>query len=103
MAVVVPRVAVALRYVRKAGGPMKKLTMLRNLPRIAMTFASLLLIAVLLAASPQQSSKQTKTTKAGSDGRSIFRFDTFGDEQLWTDTLQMQKAIATVSPKTALS
>jgi len=37
------------------------------------------------------------------DGRDIFRFDTFGDEQLWTDTLQMHKAIATVSPATALS
>jgi hypothetical protein len=24
------------------------------------------------------------------DGRSVFRFDTFGDEQLWTDTLRMQ-------------
>ena len=22
------------------------------------------------------------------DGKNIFRFDTFGDEQLWTDTLQ---------------
>ena len=37
------------------------------------------------------------------DGRQIFRYDTFGDEQLWTDTLQMQKAIARVSPSTALS
>lgn len=40
---------------------------------------------------------------ASDDGRTIFRFDTFGDEQLWTDTLQMQKVIATVSPRTALS
>jgi len=39
----------------------------------------------------------------GFDGKQIFRFDTFGDEQLWTDTLQMQKAIAQVSPATALS
>jgi mono/diheme cytochrome c family protein/cytochrome c5 len=37
------------------------------------------------------------------DGKSIFRFDTFGDEQLWTDTLQLQKAVAMVSPATALS
>jgi hypothetical protein len=37
------------------------------------------------------------------DGQQVFRFDTFGDEQLWTDTLQMQKAIAQVSPATALS
>jgi hypothetical protein len=38
-----------------------------------------------------------------SDGRQIFRFDTFGDEQLWTDTLQMHQAVASVSPATALS
>jgi mono/diheme cytochrome c family protein len=37
------------------------------------------------------------------EGKSIFRFDTFGDEQLWTDTLQMQRVLNTVSPKTALS
>src|SRR5215208_2093264 len=37
------------------------------------------------------------------DGRSIFRFDTFGDEQLWTDVLQMQHAVAKVSPATALA
>lgn len=37
------------------------------------------------------------------DGRQVFRYDTFGDEQLWTDTLQIQKAVATVSPATALA
>ena len=38
----------------------------------------------------------------GLDGQQIFRFDTFGDEQLWTDTLKMPQVIATVSPATAL-
>ena len=37
------------------------------------------------------------------DGQQIFRFDTFGDEQLWTSALKMPEALATVSPKTALS
>jgi mono/diheme cytochrome c family protein len=37
------------------------------------------------------------------DGRTIFRFDTFGDEQLWTDVLRMHEVIPTVDPKTALS
>ena len=37
------------------------------------------------------------------DGRDIFRFDTFRDEQLWTDTLRLHEAIATVSPATALA
>jgi mono/diheme cytochrome c family protein len=38
------------------------------------------------------------------DGRTIFRFDTFGDEQFWTDTLKLNEVIETsVSPATALS
>ena len=37
-------------------------------------------------------------------GRHIFRFDTFGDETLWTDTLRMHEVIsAAVDPTTALS
>jgi mono/diheme cytochrome c family protein len=37
------------------------------------------------------------------DGKQIFRFDTFGDEQFWTDTLQMHKVVETsVDPTTAL-
>ncbi len=36
------------------------------------------------------------------DGQEIFRFDTFGDEQLWTETLRMHEAVATVAPATAL-
>ena len=43
------------------------------------------------------------TAALGPQGKVIFRFDTFGDEQLWTDTLQMQKAVATLSPKAALN
>jgi hypothetical protein len=49
-----------------------------------------------IAAHPASSAKAP-------DGKQIFRFDTFGDEQLWTDTLQMHQAIASVSPATALS
>jgi mono/diheme cytochrome c family protein len=38
------------------------------------------------------------------EGKKIFRFDTFGDEQFWTDKLKMHTVVATgVSPKTALS
>jgi mono/diheme cytochrome c family protein len=36
------------------------------------------------------------------DGMAIFRYDTFGDEQLWTDVLRMHEVIATVDPATAL-
>ena len=38
-----------------------------------------------------------------SQGQAIFRFDTFGDEQLWTTVLRMHEAVANVSPETALS
>jgi hypothetical protein len=38
------------------------------------------------------------------DGQTIFRFDTFGDEQLWTDVLRMHEVIpAVVDPATALA
>jgi mono/diheme cytochrome c family protein len=37
-------------------------------------------------------------------GKQIFRFDTFGDETLWSDTLRMHEVIAAaVDPTTALS
>ena len=37
------------------------------------------------------------------EGRAIFRFDTFGDEQLWTDVLRMHEVIAALRPETALA
>ncbi len=36
-------------------------------------------------------------------GRAIFRYDTFGDEQLWTGALRLQQPIATLSPQQALA
>jgi mono/diheme cytochrome c family protein len=39
-----------------------------------------------------------------SRGQEIFRFDTFGDEQFWTDTLRMHEVVAqAVTPSVALS
>jgi hypothetical protein len=37
------------------------------------------------------------------EGRTIFRDDTFGDEQLWTDVLRMHEVLPTVDPSTALA
>jgi mono/diheme cytochrome c family protein len=37
------------------------------------------------------------------EGRETFRYDTFGDEQLWTGVLRMHEAVATVPPATALA
>jgi hypothetical protein len=37
-------------------------------------------------------------------GQSVFRFDTYGDESFWTDTLQLNQVVqSSVSPKTALA
>jgi hypothetical protein len=36
-------------------------------------------------------------------GQEIFRYDTFGDEQLWTDVLRMHEVIPAISPATALA
>jgi hypothetical protein len=52
-------------------------------------------LVAAIAAQPASAAK-------AADGRQIFRFDTFGDEQLWTDTLRMHEAIASVSPAVAL-
>ena len=56
------------------------------------------------------SSDATLAAKGGqspatlADGREIFRFDTFGDETFWTDTLRMHEVIRSgVSPATALA
>jgi mono/diheme cytochrome c family protein len=67
-----------------------------------------LLGSVLAFADPPSPSSSGNATSAqinntSGDGKTIFRFDTFGDEQLWTETLQMQKVIPNISPKTALS
>ena len=44
----------------------------------------------------------TQGMPVSSTGRDIFRFDTFGDEQLWTDVLRMHEVIRTVPPVKAL-
>ena len=44
------------------------------------------------------------STRTLAAGRQVFRFDTFGDEQFWTDTARMHQVIQkSVSPATALS
>ena len=57
------------------------------------------------ATSPQPDPVKPEPVRAAGsdDGQAIFRFDTFGDEQLWTDVLRMHDAIPTVDPATALS
>jgi len=59
-----------------------------------------------------ESNRDMKNTSLLKQGQKIFRYDTFGDEQFWTDALKMNQALAGksldgsaggVSPKAALS
>ena len=77
----------------------------RAFRRKALHFLIVLLAAVSIGL-PIASRSRTESAapvQAG-DGKQIFRFDTFGDEQLWTDTLRMHEVIqSSVSPATALA
>jgi hypothetical protein len=63
-------------------------------------------------ASPLQGPALSRSHKADQDAasrakpisaRNIFRFDTFDDEQLWTNVLRMHEAVRSVNPVPALS
>jgi mono/diheme cytochrome c family protein len=81
------------------------------LMRFSITGVLLALVAsaILIPASAQMSEKEYDTPSTErvkghlEEGKKTFRFDTFGDEQLWTDTLRMQHVIMNLSPRTALS
>ena len=56
-------------------------------------------LALVLAISGSGSAQAVKAP----NGQEIFRYDTFGDEQLWTDVLGLHEAVQSISPLTALS
>jgi len=64
--------------------------------------ASLAVVA-LTGAAALGASAPSKPDNLVSEGQRIFRFDTFGDEALWTDTLHLHEAVEkSVDPTTAL-
>jgi mono/diheme cytochrome c family protein len=66
--------------------------------------ATALLGAISAAACDNGSSLNDPDSPQLADGRRIFRFDTFGDETFWTDTLRIHEIIQSgVSPRTALA
>ena len=74
--------------------------------RAATLFVFALMAAFGLGASGTQilqSSSVRKEKKERHDGQAIFRFDTFGDEQLWTDVLRIHEVVAAVAPLDALN
>src|SRR3989449_9735262 len=60
----------------------------------------LALIASVAACSESPTTSPIERTLL--DGEHVFRFDTFGDEAFWTDTLGMHQVVQGISPKTAL-
>jgi hypothetical protein len=64
-------------------------------------YLTLVATASAVALVPSLWAQPAATAKAA-DGQEIFRFETFGDEQLWTDTLRIHEALATVTPALAL-
>jgi len=97
----------------------------RRLTKVAVVLFAAAAMLVLLAASSSWADGQDKgklteaerVTEANAqrmlaEGKQTFRFDTFGDEAFWSDSLQLHRAIAGanqggvgpgVSPKTALA
>jgi mono/diheme cytochrome c family protein len=62
------------------------------------------LMYLLVAAFVLSASAPGRADNAHPDeGQTIFRYDTFGDEQLWTNVLRMHEVIQHVDPATALS
>ncbi|MBA3462117.1 MAG: hypothetical protein H0T46_19310 [Deltaproteobacteria bacterium] len=59
--------------------------------------------AVAMGCGDDKASPGDRSPCAANDGQCIFRHDTFGDEQLWTDTLKLHELVQTLSPKAALS
>jgi len=64
-------------------------------------------IGVAVAKQKKQSaflgSAEDNSKQLMSQGRQIFRFDTFGDEAFWGGQLQLQQAIKTLTPRQALA
>lgn len=80
--------------------------------RLICAASSLYVIATAFAISGfapvTRAAEDTATFEAPGDiparaGQQIFRFDTFGDEQLWTDVLRMHEVLPSVDPATALA
>ena len=69
-----------------------------------MRAAAVAVFVIALAAIVSVPRSATSAAAPPPDGQAIFRFDTFGDEQLWTKVLRMHEVIeSSLSPKLALS
>ncbi len=81
----------------------------------ATALGAVLIIALAVGAAPRNEATKSKTREAllsgaeqnsdqlVSQGRHIFRFDTFGDEAFWGGQLQLHQAINGLTPRNALN
>lgn len=61
-------------------------------------------MAARAATDPHLAPTQRSVAQVVAEGKQVFRFDTFGDERLWTDQLRMHEVVeGAVDPITALS
>lgn len=70
----------------------------------AVTLVGCILAALMVACGDGPSGPEPPDPGQVAEGKDIFRFDTFGDETFWTDTLRMHEVIqSAVDPTTALA
>ncbi len=86
-----------------------------NIPRSVVAFAASAMLAMIAACADAKrtgivdpdgalSAQGPSNPASVATGKTIFRFDTFGDETFWTDTLRMHEVIRTaVTPMGALA
>ena len=64
----------------------------------------LAVLAVLAAGCDNEPERLQAEARLVDQGKEVFRFDTFGDEVFWTDTLRLHEVVGSaVDPVTALS
>ena len=61
------------------------------------------LLSLVAARRPPPDAQQPREERGIAAGQRIFRYDTFGDEQLWTDFLRLHEIVAQLPPLTALA
>jgi hypothetical protein len=80
---------------------------MRSIAAASTVFVVALTLAVWGLAPATRADQQAAASILGErkhlDGKAIFRYDTFGDEQLWSDTLRMHEVLPSVDPATALA
>ncbi len=95
-----PRTSESRKTVARKRTPMGRSC--REMRPSVMLFCCVGISTVLLGACGGDSTPDDQAQIA--EGKQIFRFDTFGDETQWTDTLRLHEVIRTaVDPTTALS